>query len=575
MPEYSWLGDKVKSGWHSLKGGVKKVFQNPIFQTVAPIALDYFFPGAGRALGTWLGASAGTANVVGNAAIGAGMGALADGKKGALSGAISGGIRGGGGAMAGKALGVSGKMGNALGTALLQGASSSLQGGSFAPAAVMGGLQGYFQAPEVASLTDSAEAAAVPQIDPATGMAVEPMGIQGDAPLNDLDAKIRAGNPRATMAKPQPGASWGVTARKYALPIMGGLALASALSGRHQSTVGKPIPNQPGFDSPLTKLPFNRNSETPAIDYFTYGQTANPNPGEQQFFGDNAVPQPGLAQGGLLQSEHMPAVKGPGSGRDDHIPANLSDGEYVMDAETVALLGDGSGDEGARRLDEMRKNLRKHKAQGLSKGTHSPDAKRPEEYAGIEDYAKGGKVRNVTALFNKEGRIVHPGEKVTDFRGTEWIVTGHEPPRSEGSTGRVRVHHVDDQEGPESSREFYPKVMGLEIRKPELKKNGGRVDLAKGGMILRGPRKRSPGSGGGFQVRRIRVDGQPSHIISPDYTGRKEFPREEAEAHAENMIRLNDGVDYKVYGIGGELADTAEDELLQEMLKHITKGDAE
>jgi hypothetical protein len=73
-------------------------------------------------------------------------------------------------------------------------------------------------------------------------------------------------------------------------------------------------------------------------------------------------------------------VKGPGTGRSDDIPARLSDGEYVIDAETVALLGDGSGDAGAKRLDEMRSNMRKHKAKNLMKGGFSHKAKSPASY---------------------------------------------------------------------------------------------------------------------------------------------------------------------------------------------------
>lgn len=73
-------------------------------------------------------------------------------------------------------------------------------------------------------------------------------------------------------------------------------------------------------------------------------------------------------------------VKGPGTGRSDDIPARLSDGEYVIDAETVALLGDGSGDAGAKRLDEMRNNMRRHKAKNLSKGGFSHKAKSPASY---------------------------------------------------------------------------------------------------------------------------------------------------------------------------------------------------
>lgn len=74
------------------------------------------------------------------------------------------------------------------------------------------------------------------------------------------------------------------------------------------------------------------------------------------------------------------AVNGAGTGRSDDIPAVLSDGEYVIDAETVALLGDGSSKAGAKKLDELRVKVRKHKGQKLAKGRFSANAKRPEAY---------------------------------------------------------------------------------------------------------------------------------------------------------------------------------------------------
>lgn len=76
-------------------------------------------------------------------------------------------------------------------------------------------------------------------------------------------------------------------------------------------------------------------------------------------------------------------VQGPGTGRSDDIDAKLSNGEYVMDAETVAMLGDGSSDAGARKLDQLRHNLRKHKGRALAKGKFSPNAKEPASY--LED----------------------------------------------------------------------------------------------------------------------------------------------------------------------------------------------
>jgi hypothetical protein len=93
----------------------------------------------------------------------------------------------------------------------------------------------------------------------------------------------------------------------------------------------------------------------------------------------------GMAHGGAMgyargSSRDSFAVEGPGTGRSDDIPAVLSDGEYVIDAETVALLGDGSSKAGAKKLDEMRVKVRKHKGRNLAKGKFSVNAKRPEKY---------------------------------------------------------------------------------------------------------------------------------------------------------------------------------------------------
>jgi hypothetical protein len=80
----------------------------------------------------------------------------------------------------------------------------------------------------------------------------------------------------------------------------------------------------------------------------------------------------GYASGGLKSLKH--------DGRSDHIPAMLSDGEYVLDAETVALLGNGSNEAGANRLEGMRQEIRKQKGKALSKGKFSSNAKSPLAY---------------------------------------------------------------------------------------------------------------------------------------------------------------------------------------------------
>jgi hypothetical protein len=74
------------------------------------------------------------------------------------------------------------------------------------------------------------------------------------------------------------------------------------------------------------------------------------------------------------------AVFGKGGGRDDMIDAHLSDGEYVIDAETVALLGNGSTKAGADALDQFRVNVRKHKGRDLAKGRFSANARKAHDY---------------------------------------------------------------------------------------------------------------------------------------------------------------------------------------------------
>ena len=93
----------------------------------------------------------------------------------------------------------------------------------------------------------------------------------------------------------------------------------------------------------------------------------------------------GFAQGGLSA-----LAKGENfDGRSDDIPAVLSDGEFVIDAETVALLGNGSSKAGANRLEEMRQAVRKQKGGALSRGQFSPDAKSPLAYLKSSKKSRG------------------------------------------------------------------------------------------------------------------------------------------------------------------------------------------
>lgn len=72
-------------------------------------------------------------------------------------------------------------------------------------------------------------------------------------------------------------------------------------------------------------------------------------------------------------------VSGQTGGQDDKIPAMLSDGEYVIPADTVAYLGDGNNAYGAKKLDKMVKKIRGGKG---VKNTLPPKAKSLTEYIG-------------------------------------------------------------------------------------------------------------------------------------------------------------------------------------------------
>jgi hypothetical protein len=110
--------------------------------------------------------------------------------------------------------------------------------------------------------------------------------------------------------------------------------------------------------------PVNRN---PRTSYYQYGTP----PG---------APKPGMAAGGALNMVRSYNMGGGADGRSDDVDAVLSDGEYVFDAETVALLGNGSSEAGANRLDQMREQIRKQKGKNLAQGKISPDAQSPLSY---------------------------------------------------------------------------------------------------------------------------------------------------------------------------------------------------
>jgi|GEM_PF-3033742 len=106
-----------------------------------------------------------------------------------------------------------------------------------------------------------------------------------------------------------------------------------------------------------------------------------------------AAPQ--LATGGLVDvdgetQEHVPQfysegglqhryVQGDGDGTSDDVPAMLANGEFVIPADVVSSLGNGSNDSGSKVLDNFLETIREHKQKHDAKHL-PPDSKGPLAY---------------------------------------------------------------------------------------------------------------------------------------------------------------------------------------------------
>lgn len=133
------------------------------------------------------------------------------------------------------------------------------------------------------------------------------------------------------------------------------------------------------LQSQLAPNPYNAWNPSQAATanrLFNQGLVA-PQNRERQYAGDMRSPivaGRGYADGGQVMGEDGGAapdeqegrgalglVAGDGMGQADDVPVNLSGGEYVFDADTVAALGDGNNSAGAKKLDELREAIRRQK----------------------------------------------------------------------------------------------------------------------------------------------------------------------------------------------------------------------
>lgn len=128
----------------------------------------------------------------------------------------------------------------------------------------------------------------------------------------------------------------------------------------------------PGLTATQRQTPYGQQQRAPGY---------RPGQGGISYFEPTQFAPRMAAGGGIGSLDRGRLLDGPGDGVSDSIPAVIDDGlakggqpaklargEYVIDARTVAALGNGSTDAGAERLDKMRKKiLRDDRKAGVGK----------------------------------------------------------------------------------------------------------------------------------------------------------------------------------------------------------------
>ena len=311
---------------------------------IAGAALNYLAPGVGEAVGGALGISSSLGSALASGAVGAGVGALAGGRRGALYGGIA-------GAASPYLFGADGIGGDG-------GMVGNIFGGGLS---ALGGL--------------GAASGAAPMGAGAAGAGAPPSGtgsITGGG--GGLSGILKGG-----MGQ---NAKLGMTA----LSMLGALGGSTSDDKEAKKAAKAEREAQERFNAPL---PVYQLARTP-IQYA--GAPDYTREGERSYYDrNNEYDTVAAAEGGsiaeLMQMQmperHEGYVTGEGDGRADEIDAKLSDGEYVITAEEVAMLGNGSNRAGADRLDEMRQLLRRHKGEALARGEQSEDALHPAQYLGV------------------------------------------------------------------------------------------------------------------------------------------------------------------------------------------------
>ena len=249
----------------------------------------------------------------------------------------------------------------ALLSAAIGGGTSAIQGNDPIKGAILGGLGGAALGGLGSAFGGAGGAAGAEALGAGISGSVQPALAAGQtysAMGNVIPAATAAGVSTGPMleaasAAPSllssPTAWWkGLTPTQKML-YGGGAGLGlMALSNRRSG-----IPGQEEYDGPLSRFRYNPDLYRPAMPMAGGGITELVNKGGSSDLGS-------YSDGGRM-------LKGPGDGMSDNIPATiagkrparLADGEFVVPADVVSHLGNGSTDAGAKQLYAMMDRVRR------------------------------------------------------------------------------------------------------------------------------------------------------------------------------------------------------------------------
>jgi hypothetical protein len=258
--------------------------------------------------------------------------------------------------------------------AALGGGSAAITGGDPLKGALLGGLTGgaggaMFGAGAAGAGELSAAATAAP-----TAAAAAPAAIAPTAAVNyGLTAPSIApgGISALPAAAPVPAAAptmsqQAMTYAKANPIVTGGLGI-TALSAM---TPKNEVPGEEEYKGALSRFRFNPDTYVPARSYAGGGITALADGGNYDMMVGEQPMYQGMAGGGSTDlggySDGGRMLKGPGDGMSDSIPASiagrrparLARDEFVVPADVVSHLGNGSSDAGAKQLYAMMDRVR-------------------------------------------------------------------------------------------------------------------------------------------------------------------------------------------------------------------------